>query len=176
MLGYPPEQTPRSRPPRPGTPQNRPPLDQAPRPGADPPQSRHTPPGADPPGPGTPLGSKLQHTVNERPVCILLECILVSSIFTTRKRSLWQGNMFTGVFLSTGGVPAPGGLFWGVWSGGCLLPVGSGPGDACSGGCLLQGRCLLRGGAWWRPPDGYCCGRYASYWNAFLSSLLHGVL
>ena len=19
------------------------------------------------------------------------------------------------------------------------------------------------------PPDGYCCGRYASYWNAFLS-------
>ena len=19
-----------------------------------------------------------------------------------------------------------------------------------------------------RPPDGYCCGRYASYWNAFL--------
>ena len=26
-----------------------------------------------------------------------------------------------------------------------------------------------RGGAWWRPPpDGYCCGRYASYWNGFL--------
>ena len=25
------------------------------------------------------------------------------------------------------------------------------------------------GGAWWRPPpDGYCYGRYASYWNAFL--------
>ena len=22
--------------------------------------------------------------------------------------------------------------------------------------------------AWWRPPNGYCCGRYASYWNAFL--------
>ena len=24
------------------------------------------------------------------------------------------------------------------------------------------------GGAWWRPPRDYCCGRYASYWNAFL--------
>ena len=60
------------------------------------------------------------------------------------------------------------------------------------GGCLVGGRCLvlgslllggllpgeclilggvsaLRVGAWWRPPsDGYCCGRYASYRNAFL--------
>ena len=36
--------------------------------------------GADPPGADTPLppGSRLQHTVNERPVRILLECILVS--------------------------------------------------------------------------------------------------
>ena len=44
--------------------------------------------------------------------------------------------------------------------GGCLVPPatvavqgGSGPG----GGCLVE-----------TPPDGYCCGRYASYWNAFL--------
>ena len=44
-------------------------------------------------------------------------------------------------------------------------------------GCLLPGgRCLLLGGwgAWsggmpgGDPPDGYCCERYASYWNAFL--------
>ena len=35
-------------------------------PGADPPRSRHPPP-----------GSRLQHTVYERPVRILLECILV---------------------------------------------------------------------------------------------------
>ena len=46
-------------------------------------------------------------------------------------------------------------------------------------GCLLWG-CLLQGvsapgvgvcsqGGWWRPTwDGYCCGWYASYWNAFL--------
>ena len=40
---------------------------------------------------------------------------------------------------------------------------GSGLGGACLGEvCLLQG---VPGGD---PPDGYCCGRYASYWNAFL--------
>ena len=72
-------------------------LDQAHPPGsrtppgqAHTPWTRHTPQGADPPGPGTPPqsrhtpprpgtppGSRLQHTVNERPVRILLECILV---------------------------------------------------------------------------------------------------
>ena len=46
------------------------------------------------------------------------------------------------------------------------------PSMPCSrspGGCMVPGG-LLRGSAWWRPPpqDGYCCGRYASYWNAFL--------
>ena len=52
------------------------------------------------------------------------------------------------------GVPAPGGV--------CLLP-----GGACSGGWVLGA--WPWGGAWWRPSrDGYCCGRYASYWNAFL--------
>ena len=39
---------------------------------ADTPRSRHPPPRAD-----TPPGSRLRHTVNERPVRILLECILV---------------------------------------------------------------------------------------------------
>ena len=43
--------------------------------------------------------------------------------------------------------------------GGCLVQGG--------GGCLLRGG-LHPGGAWWISPDGYCCGRYASYWNAFL--------
>ena len=55
---------------------------------------------------------------------------MVNCLITARKRSLGQGNMFTG------GVPAPG-----------------------SGG---------GGGAGGDPPDAYCCGRYASYWNAFL--------
>ena len=48
-----------------------------------------------------------------------------SFLFTARKRSLGQGNMFTGMCLSTGGVPGLGGLV---------------PGGACLGG------------AWWRPP------------------------
>ena len=52
-------------------------------------------------------------------------------VVTARKRSLGQGNMFTGVCLFTRGVPAPGGR-------------------------LLQGVSALEGfglgGAWWRPP------------------------
>ena len=69
----PPEQTPpQTRPP--GT--RHPPRTRHP-PGANPPRTRH-PPGADTPPPG----SRLQHTVNERPVRILLECILVESEFT----------------------------------------------------------------------------------------------
>ena len=59
---------------------------------------------------------------------------------------------------------------------GCLVP-----GDLLLGGCLVLGGVPgPRGGAcsWGEgvpggdPPDGYCCGRYASYWNAFLLSLL----
>ena len=70
-----------------------------------------------------------------------------------------------------GGVPVPGGcLLWGgcllqgLWSQGvCLLP-GRGGGGACSRreGVWPQG---VPGGD---PPDGYCSGQYASYWNAFL--------
>ena len=59
---------------------------------------------------------------------------------------LGQGYIFTGVCHSVnrgGVVPAPGGG---------LVPGG-----------------LLPGGAWWRPPpNSHYCGRYASYWNAFL--------
>ena len=68
------------------------------------PRSRH-PPGTDPPGPDTPPdqtpldqtppprsrpppGSRLQHTVNERPVRILLECILVAGFFYIRNFTL----------------------------------------------------------------------------------------
>ena len=51
-------------------------------------------------------------TVVKQAIHILLECF----IFTALKRSLGQGNMFTGVCLSTGGVPGPweGGLVPGV--------------------------------------------------------------
>ena len=84
---------------------------------------------------------------------------------------LREGYVFTGVCdcvhrgcLVQGGawcwgVPGPGGLVPGVWSRG--------------GGCLVPGE-VWSGGAWWRPPlDGYCCGRYASYWNAFLFNSGH---
>ena len=36
-------------------------------------------------------------------------------------------------------------------------------GGAWSRGVCSWGGCLVE-----TPPDGYCCGRYASYWNAFL--------
>ena len=63
--------------------------------------------------------------------------------------------MFTGGACS-GGVPGPGVPDPGEWSG-----LGPGPGG-------LVWEDLVSGGAWWRPPDGHCCGRYVSYWNAFL--------
>ena len=56
-----------------------------PPPGADP-LPEQTPPLPDqthPPGTDTPPGSRLQHTVNKRPVRILLECILALFLFTT---------------------------------------------------------------------------------------------
>ena len=52
----------------------------------------------------------------------------IYSVTTARKRSLGQGNMFTGVCLSTG---------VGAWSRGVPGPGGGVPGP---------------GGAWWRPP------------------------
>ena len=93
-------------------------------------------------------------------------------IFTARKRSCGKVMflrvsmiLFT-IQVCSRGVPGPGGCLvpgGSAWSwGGCLVLGGSAPGGTWSRGCLLQG------GAWWRPPDGYCCGRYTSYWNAFL--------
>ena len=42
-------------------------------------------------------------------------------IIIARKRSLGQGNMFTGMCLSTGGCLLPGGMV----PGGCMVPGGS---------------------------------------------------
>ena len=54
------------------------------------------------------------------------------------------------------GVPAPG----------CVSGLG---GQGVSGrGVLAPGRSGPGGVPGGDPPDGYCCGRYASYWNAFL--------
>ena len=62
------------------------------------------------------------------------------------------------VILSTG-------LGWGVCSWGCLLGGGGVPAQGVGEGGGLVSQHALRQ----TPPgrDGYCCGRYASYWNAF---------
>ena len=61
--------------------------------------------------------------------------------------------------LSGGKGPGPGGV--------------PGPGVPAPRGCLVPGGCLVE-----TPPrrDGYCCGRYASYWNAFLFLFLISLL
>ena len=67
-----------------------------------------------------------------------------------------------------------------------LTGGGSAPGGLLLGGCFLLGCVSALGGvcSWgWaggdppeqtHPMDGYCCGRYASYWNAFLVSFVSG--
>ena len=95
----------------------------------------------------------------------------IDFLFTARKRSLGQGNIFRSMcqeFCPQGG------------GGGCGIPAclaghmtnqqgGASSGGACSGGGVpaLEGVCS-RGVPGGDPRDGYCCGRYASYWNAFL--------
>ena len=52
---------------------------------------------------------------------------------------------------------------------GCLVLGGSGPrGVPGPGGTWAGGVPGPRGVPGGDPPDGYCCGQYASYWNAFL--------
>ena len=76
-------------PPRPDPPGTRPPQEQTtPR--------EQTPPRADTPPEQTPPlpGSRLQHTVNERPVRILLECILVSVLLLLTKSYFYVFSLF----------------------------------------------------------------------------------
>ena len=64
-----------------------------------------------------------------------------------------------------------GGLIWSPAGGeGVCSREVSAPGGVCSVGGVCSGGCLLCTEA--APPgrDDYCCGRYASYWNAFLYS------
>ena len=87
----------------------------------------------------------------------LAKTVNVSSRDTVRYRCYYRPQRSWGkvifpqasVILSTGGAWSRGVCSWG----GCLV-WGVVPGP---GGCLVE-----------TPPDGYCCGRYASYWNAFL--------
>ena len=120
-----------------------------------------------------------------------------SVIFTARKRSLGQGNVFTPVChsvhrgsLSGGGEVCPGGLCLGgspaggrvsVQGGLCPGVVSAqGGGSVCPGGLCLGGLCPEgslprgisvqggRGSVQEDPTRMVKSGRYASYWNAFL--------
>ena len=95
-------------------------------------------------------------------------CLSHGLIFTVRNEV--AKAMFLQAFVCPRGLSAPGGVSaLGVSApGGCLLL-----GGVCSGGVSALGvsaggggGCLLCTEATGR--DGHCCGRYASYWNAFL--------
>ena len=80
MLGYHPrEQTP---------PQSRHPPEQTPRRADTPPLCTWS----SPPGSRHPPESRLQHTVNDRPIRILLECILVLKIYLCEGKLLQSGG------------------------------------------------------------------------------------
>ena len=93
------------------------------------------------------------------------------AIMTARKRSLGQGNIFTGVCLSTGCVSVRGvsvrGREWGLCPERCLCQGGPRAsvqrwGSLSSGGGVsVQGGLCLG-----RPPSPVKSGRYASCWNA----------
>ena len=96
LMGGSPEKPPQDQATTPLGPGNHPPWDQATTPlgpGNPPCATRQTPPGPRRTPPGTrqtpPSGRTLQHTVNEQPVCILLECILVMS---TCAMLLWKNS------------------------------------------------------------------------------------
>ena len=90
-----------------------------------------------------------------------------TGVFLLSANEVCEGYVFTGVCLSArgGGCPGPG---RGVCPRGCQGPGPRGlsrprprgcPGPGPEGGCIP---------ACTEAADGYCCGRYASYWNVFL--------
>ena len=83
----------------------------------------------------------------------------LKTVITARKQSLGQGNMFTGVCLSTGGCMVPGG----AWSRGCMVPGGvHGP-----RGVHRPGGCMVPGGSWSRGVHGH--------WGCAWSWGMHGL-
>ena len=115
--------------------------------------------------------------INYRPqtkfakVLFLHESVILSTgvCAWSRGGGAWFGGSGAGRGSGPGGVsswggspgPQPRGKLRGIWF--RPTPKGEVEGD------LVQA--LTRGGSWgeWLGlPAGYCCGRYASYWNAFL--------
>ena len=105
--------------------------------------------------------------------CVTLEneprIAVREQLLPTSKRSLGQGNIFTGICLSTGRgslsrrVSVKGSPFNGLCLGG-LCPGDLYPGGSVSRGSLSGGLCPPEQ----RPPCMVKSRQYASYWNAFL--------
>ena len=74
-----------------------------------------------------------------------------------------------GKFTGSGPGPQPRVKLRGIWS--RQTAKGEVEGDLARGVC--SGGVPALGGVE-TPHHGYCCGRYASYWNAFLSSIIFG--
>ena len=97
------------------------------------------------------------------------------AIFTVRKRSLRRLCFYRCLSFCPWGClgPYPGGG-WGSSWGGPQAHTRKGLQAHTQGGLQAQARgvCVYPSMHWGRhpppPADGYCCGRYASYWNAFL--------
>ena len=99
----------------------------------------------------------------------LLESLIgpISDLFLPSANEVCEGYVFTCVCLSTGGCRGPGGLPRGVSRPrGCVQAQAWGvsrprPSGVCIPACTDANTPPP-------PADGYCCGRYASYWNALL--------
>ena len=94
---------------------------------------------------------------------------------------LVQAHTQGGSWGGSGPGPHPRGKLRGIWLGGCvcsrgcLIPGGSAPGGMPTprGVSAPGGSARGRGVATPLPRDGYCCRRYASYWNAFLFQVIN---
>ena len=135
------------------------------------------------------MRENLEHRVEGRPSCVC-EQESTFSYFYRPQTKLRQGNIFTPVCHSvhggggggsypnmhcSGGVPAPRGVCSrgvcsrrGAWSGVSARGGGGSAWGVYSQWGLLQGVCSGGGCLVEIPQDGHCCGRYTSYWNAFL--------
>ena len=78
-----------------------------------------------------------------------------------------HGGSLGGWHLARGSPGPHPGKSWGGSGSGVSRPTPGGGGLLLGGGCLVPGW----GEVETPPRDGCCCGRYASYWNAFLFDL-----
>ena len=130
----------------------------------------------------SPLNIKCTVKLELASILIRDDCFWECMYFIT---VLCEGHVFTPVcqsFCSQRGACMVGGH---VWQGVCMAGGMCGRGHAWQGSCVAGGVCVARGGAWQGvhgrghachtclPPDTTrygrsMCGRFASYWNAFL--------